>query len=151
LETSVVDMDARSTDDALRAVRDNGAPSSRGTAKSGLLKESFAVFRAIANGLAATEVRTAILESKLFQKTSVSTRLSIWMALRHRYFSADPLVSRSLAAASLSGCDSLEFRSLAYGTVGDASGVPGVGGPIDILAITPFELRWISRKRLDLR
>jgi Putative inner membrane protein (DUF1819) len=109
-----VDMDARSTEDALRVVRDNGAPSSRGTAKSGLLKESFAVFRAMANGLAATEVRSAILEGKLFQKTSISTRISIWMALRHRYFSVDPLVSRSLAAASSSGFDSLEFRSLAY-------------------------------------
>ena len=36
------------------------------------------------------------------------------MALRHRYLSVDPFVSSSLATASRSGLDSVDFRSLAY-------------------------------------
>jgi hypothetical protein len=99
---------------ALREIRDRAEPSSRGTAKAGLSEESFAVFQAVAEGLPLADVRAGILDGRLFQKTSIATRQSIWMALRHRYFSIDPFVSRSLAAASLSGRDSVEFRSLAY-------------------------------------
>lgn len=36
------------------------------------------------------------------------------MALRHRYFSVDPLVAYSLTQAAALGLDSVEFRSLAY-------------------------------------
>jgi hypothetical protein len=100
--------------DALRGIRERAEPSSRGTAKSGLLKESFAAFQAVADGLPLTEVRAAILGGRLFQKTSIATRRSIWMALRHRYLSVDPFVSSSLATASRSGLDSVDFRSLAY-------------------------------------
>lgn len=95
-------------------VRDRQEPSSRGTAKGGLVAESHAVFFALAQGLPPTEVRDEILGGRLFQKTSIATRRSIWMALRHRYFSADPIVAQALVDASRSGVDSIEFRSLAY-------------------------------------
>ena len=98
----------------LQRVRDRSEPSSRGTAKGGLIKESFAVFGAIAPGFSFDEVRTGILDGRLLQKTSIETRRSIWMALRHRYFSLDPYVARSLARATALGLDSVEFRSLAY-------------------------------------
>ena len=114
VEPSVEDLISGAPEATLKAIRDSSEPSSRGTAKAGLLKESFAVFRAVAEGLPVADVRAGILDGRLFQKTSVATRQSIWMALRHRYFSIDPFVSRSLAAACLSGCDSVEFRSLAY-------------------------------------
>jgi hypothetical protein len=119
-------------EDALRLVRDRTEPSSRGTAKAGLLRESFAVFRAVAEGLPLADVRAGILDGRLLQKTSIATRESIWMALRHRYFSVDPFVSRSLAAAGLSGCDSVEFRSLAYlyWAVRDRVAFEFVTGPI---------------------
>ena len=114
VEPSVEESISGALADAPRVIRDSAEPSSRGTAKAGLLKESFAVFRAVAEGLPLADVRAGILDGRLFQKTSIATRQSIWMALRHRYFSRDPLVARSLAAASLSGSDSVEFRSLAY-------------------------------------
>jgi hypothetical protein len=104
----------RASNDGLRTIRDIAEPSSRGTAKGGLIKETCSVFAAIQDGLTLANVRSAILDGRLFQKTSVETRRSIWMALRHRYFSVDPVVARSLAAASRSGPDSIEFRSLAY-------------------------------------
>jgi hypothetical protein len=70
----------------LRSIRDQQDPSSRGTAKGGLVAESFAVFQEILQGLPASEVRSGILDGRILQKTSIATRRSIWMALRHRYF-----------------------------------------------------------------
>jgi len=60
------------------------------------------------------DVRTGILDGRLLQKTSIETRRSIWMALRHRYFSLDPYVACSLGRATALGLDSVEFKSLAY-------------------------------------
>jgi hypothetical protein len=71
------------------------------------------VFQALDNGLPLPDVRAALLDGRLFQKTSIATRQSIWMALRHRYLSI-PVVASTLVAASRSGQDSAEFRSLAY-------------------------------------
>jgi hypothetical protein len=102
------------SDEGLRTIREIAEPSCRGSAKGGLLKESSAVFASIQDSLPLVDVRRAILDGRLFQKTSIETRRSIWMALRHRYFSIDPYVARSLAAATASGADSLEFKSLAY-------------------------------------
>jgi hypothetical protein len=45
----------------------------------------------------------------------------------------------------------VEMQRFAHGTIGDQTAVPGVGGSVDILAITPFELQWVNRKRLDWR
>ncbi len=98
----------------MKRIRELAEPSSRGTAKGGLLKEANAVFAAVREGLSPSDVRNAILDGRLFQKTSIVTRRSIWMALRHRYFSVKPVVSQELAAASAFGADSVEFRSLAY-------------------------------------
>lgn len=95
-------------------IRDIQSHASRGTAKGGLVQESFSVFRAILHGLAASEVRPAILQGRLLQKTSIETRRSIWMALRHRYFSIDPVVAKALVEAAKFGADSVEFRSLLY-------------------------------------
>jgi hypothetical protein len=99
---------------ALRAIRDQSALSSRGTAKGALLEESFAVFRALSEGFPAGEVRSDVLDGKLLQRTSIATRRSIWMALRHRYFSVHPYVARSLAVATQFGPESVEYKSLAY-------------------------------------
>jgi len=35
-----------------------------------------------------------------------------------------------------------------FGTVGSVGSVPGVGGPVDTLAVTPSELKWIFRKQV---
>jgi hypothetical protein len=43
----------------------------------------------------------------------------------------------------------VEMQRFSHGTIGDASDIPGVGGSVDILAITPFDIQWISRKHLD--
>jgi hypothetical protein len=43
----------------------------------------------------------------------------------------------------------VEMQRFSHGTVGDSSDIPGAGGSVDILAITPFDTQWISRKRLD--
>ena len=43
----------------------------------------------------------------------------------------------------------VEMQRFSHGTIADSSDIPGVGGSVDILAITPFEIQWISRKRLD--
>ena len=99
---------------ALRAIRDLSALSSRGTAKGALLSESFAVFRALSEGFPTGEVRSGVLDGKLLQRTSIATRRSIWMALRHRYFSVNSYVTRSLAAATRFGAESIEYKSLAY-------------------------------------
>ncbi len=99
---------------AHESVRDRETPSSRGTAKGGLIPEEFAVFHAISDGLPLEAVRSGILEGGLLQKTSIQTRRSIWMALRQRYFSVDPYVARSLAVATTLGRDSVDFKSLAY-------------------------------------
>jgi hypothetical protein len=111
---SMEELASHASDDSLKTIREIGEPSSRGTAKGGLLKESCAVFAAIQEGLPLADVRSAILDGRLFQKTSIATRRSIWMALRHRYFSIHPYVARSLARATTSGADSLEYKSLAY-------------------------------------
>ena len=99
---------------ALRAIRDTEPPSSRATAKGGLIAEAFRVFNAVASGLPAERVRSEVVDGALLQKTSIQTRRSVWMALRHRYFSSNPYVLESLAAATRFGRDSVEFRSLAY-------------------------------------
>jgi hypothetical protein len=64
-------------DEGLKTVREIAEPSSRGTAKGALLKESWAVFDAIQDGLPLVDVRSAILDGRLFQKTSIETRRSI--------------------------------------------------------------------------
>ena len=100
--------------EAMREIRDKSAFSSRGTGKGALLEESYAVFKAVEEGLPLAHVRSGVLDGKLFQKKSIATRRSIWMALRHRYFSVDRYVARSLSGATSYGAQSLEYKSLAY-------------------------------------
>ena len=55
------DLDNRAFQDGLKEIRETADPSSRGTAKGGLLKESRAVFAAIEDGLPLADVRAGIL------------------------------------------------------------------------------------------
>jgi hypothetical protein len=118
--------------EALRNIRDKAAFSSRGTGKGALLEESYAVFKAVEHGLPLAEVRSGVIDGKLFQKKSIATRRSIWMALRHRYLTADPYVVRSLANATQYGAQSLEYKSLGYlyYTLRDRTVFDLVTGPI---------------------
>jgi hypothetical protein len=68
----------------------------------------------VEKGLPLGDVRSGVLDGKLLQKKSIATRRSIWMALRHRYFSVDPYVAHSLGDAARYEAQSLEYKSLAY-------------------------------------
>lgn len=100
---------------SLSLIRDRSPVSSRGSSKGGLLSEACSVFQAIHQGLPVEEVRSSLLEGKLFRKSAYETRRKIWDSLKHRYLSVLPEWSLwSLAEASTYGQNSIEFRSLAY-------------------------------------
>jgi len=40
------------------------------------------------------------------------------------------------------------MQRFSFGTTGSIGSVPGVGGPVDTLVVTPSELTWISRKQV---
>jgi hypothetical protein len=44
----------------------------------------------------------------------------------------------------------VEMQRFADGTIGAPGQIPSVGGAVDVLVITPFELRWIRRKELKV-
>lgn len=102
-------------DNPLLRIREQGEYSSRNTSKGALLHEAHAVFSAVRDGLSADCVREAILQSRLFQKTSFETRRKIWNLLDHRYFAPrSEWIVKSLARASAAGAHSPDFASLAY-------------------------------------
>lgn len=45
----------------------------------------------------------------------------------------------------------VDAQRFSFGTVGWPGAIPGVGGPVDVVAITPFKLEWIKRKQLTAR
>ena len=101
--------------DSLKSVRDTSPLSSRNTSKGALLQETYATFKAMADGQPLSEVHRRILEGEVFKKTSYQTRRKIRNALDHRYlFGFHRWVASSLAQASLEGIESSRFRSLAY-------------------------------------
>jgi hypothetical protein len=99
----------------LSDARDRSPFSSRNTSKGALVEESHAVFSAINKGLPASEARKAILEGKIFRKTSYETRRKVANAISHRYFWRDSEWSvQCLAKATEAGARSPGFLSLAY-------------------------------------
>jgi len=101
--------------DGLSNIRDKSPVSSRNTTKSALLKEVFSVFEAVEGGLPLNEVRKAIVNGKIFQKTSFETRRKIGDLIFHRYLgTSQEWIGHALAKATLKGSQSPEFQSLAY-------------------------------------
>jgi hypothetical protein len=100
---------------ALSHIRDLSPASSRNTSKGALAKETYAVFNAVHAGLPLSDVRQAILNGEVFQKTSYETRRKIWNALHHRYLSVCAAwIGQALAAATRAGRQSPEYLSLVY-------------------------------------
>jgi len=102
-------------EESLSQLKDSSAYSSRNTSKGALIKEIFALFSAVRQGLPIPNIREAILSSRVFQKSSYETRRKIWNSVNHRYLSVCPAwTAGSLAAATEKGVESPEFLSLAY-------------------------------------
>jgi hypothetical protein len=100
---------------SLKLIRDNSQFSARNSSKGALVKETFAVFQAIANGLPVENVRRAVLEGRLLFHRSYETRRSIWNHVNRRYFTfKDKWITMSLADASKEGMSSPNFLSLSY-------------------------------------
>jgi hypothetical protein len=99
----------------LSHIRDVTPASSRNTSKGALIRETYAVFRAVRAGLPISEIQQAILHAEVLQKTSYETRRKIWNAIHYRYLSACPAwVGYALAAATQHERQSPEYLSLAY-------------------------------------
>jgi len=104
-----------STQIGLGQIRDLSPVSSRNTTKGALVKETYAVFKAVNGGLPLTEVKQAILRGEVFQKASYETRRNIKDLINHRYLAVCPeWIGTALAKASEKGAISPEFLSLAY-------------------------------------
>jgi hypothetical protein len=100
---------------ALGQIRDSSPASSRNTSKGALVKETYAVFSAVHAGMPLADVRQAILNGEVFQKTSYETRRKIWNALHHRYLLVcAEWIGQALAAATRAGRQSPEYLSLVY-------------------------------------
>jgi|SRR5712692_2271930 len=100
---------------ALSQIRDSSPASSRNTSKGALVKETYAVFSAVHAGMPLSDVRQAILNAEVFQKTSYETRRKIWNALHHRYLLVcSEWIGQALAAATREGRQSPEYLSLVY-------------------------------------
>lgn len=99
----------------LSQIRDKTSASSRSTSKGALVKETHAVFSSVSQGLPLSEIRNAIVQGSIIQKTAYGTRERIWNAIWHRYLSVCPnWVGKSLAISSKQGMYSIEYLSLAY-------------------------------------
>jgi hypothetical protein len=99
----------------LREIRDRSAASTRNTSKGALLKEAFTVFSAVRAGLPLANVRQAIMNGEVLQKTAFHTKRTIWNALKHRYLGVGAdWIGRSLAASTKEGLQSPDYLSLAY-------------------------------------
>jgi hypothetical protein len=99
----------------LRQIRDRSAVSTRVSSKGALLKETFTVFSSVRTGLPLANVRQAILDAEVLQKTAFHTRRTIWNALKHRYLGVgSDWIGMSLAASTKEGTQSPEYLSLAY-------------------------------------
>jgi hypothetical protein len=99
----------------LGQIRDTSPASSRNTSKGALVKETYAVFSTVHAGLPLSDVRQAILNAEVFQKTSYETRRKIWNALHHRYLLVcAEWIGQALAAATQEGRQSPEYLSLIY-------------------------------------
>jgi hypothetical protein len=99
----------------LAQIRDTSPISSRNSSKGALIQETYAVFNAVHQGLALSEIRSAILQGSIVPKTAYSTRERIWNAISHRYLSNCPnWVGYSLASATTQGMYSSPYLSLAY-------------------------------------
>ncbi|MBI3303243.1 MAG: DUF1819 family protein, partial [Deltaproteobacteria bacterium] len=80
-----------------------------------MVKETYAVFSAVHAGMPLSDVRQAILNGEVFQKTSYETRRKIWNALHHRYLSVcSEWIGQALAAATREGRQSPEYLSFVY-------------------------------------
>lgn len=89
--------------------------SSRATSKGALIQESYAVFRAVKEGLPVAEIRESIHQGKVLSKSAFETRRQIGNAIHHRYLTVCPeWVGKSLARATSMGAQSPDFRSLLY-------------------------------------
>lgn len=100
---------------ALSQIRDSSPASSRNTSKGALVKETYAVFSAVRVGMPLSDVRQAILNGEVFQKTSYETRRKIWNALHHRYLSVcSEWIGQALAVAAREGRQTPEYLSLVY-------------------------------------
>jgi hypothetical protein len=83
--------------------------------KGALVKETYAVFSAVHAGLPLSDVRQAVLNGEVCQKTSYETRRKIWNALHHCYLSVcSEWIGQALAAATREGRQSPEYLSLVY-------------------------------------
>lgn len=99
----------------LRLIRDRSAVSTRVSSKGALLKETFTVFSAVRTGLPLANVRQAILDAEVLQKSAFHTRRTIWNALKHRYLGVgSDWIGMSLAASTKEGTQSPDYLSLAY-------------------------------------
>ncbi len=45
----------------------------------------------------------------------------------------------------------VDMQRFSFGTVGSVGAIPGVGGAVDVIAITPTGLTWVKRKALSVR
>jgi hypothetical protein len=40
----------------------------------------------------------------------------------------------------------VDMQRFSFGTLGSPGAIPGIGGPVDVVVVTPFELRWAKKK-----
>ena len=45
----------------------------------------------------------------------------------------------------------VDIQRFSFGTAGWPGAIPGVGGPVDVVTITPFRLEWIKKKAVTLK
>lgn len=99
----------------LAELRDTGIPSGHNTRRGALLDATFAVCRALDDGLPLAEAGAAFEDGRILGVGTRQTRESYWATIRHRYFAACPQwVAAAMVAASRRGRASREFLSLAY-------------------------------------
>lgn len=100
---------------SLKLIRDNSLFSARNSSKGALVKETYAIFQAVANGLPVENVHRTVLEGRLLLHRSYETRRSIWNHIKRRYFAFNNIwIIMSLAEASKEGMSSPNFLSLSY-------------------------------------
>lgn len=44
----------------------------------------------------------------------------------------------------------VDMQRFSFGTVANPGAIPGIGGPVDVVIVTPFELKWVRKKELKL-
>jgi hypothetical protein len=99
----------------LAQIRDISPISSRNSSKGALIKETYAIFSAVHQGLVLSDIRGVIVQGTIVPKTAYSTRERIWNAISHRYISMCPSwVGYRIANATTQGMNSREYLSLSY-------------------------------------